>query len=85
MRLGRALEPSAYAVGSEATVTAERVDSACGNVFRATASSGTVTLTGISTSGYEGTFQIQFGGDSLEGAFLAAPCASATVDLKSCE
>jgi hypothetical protein len=87
-QVGSPLQLGAYQVarlGTGALVRAVKLDSGCGALLNKVASDGTVTITGIDTDGYEGTFQVSFDGDQLAGSFVARLCANASVDQKSCE
>lgn len=87
-QIGSPLQLGAYQInklGTGAVVRALKLDSGCGTLLNKVASGGTVTITGIDTDGYEGTFQVSFDGDQLAGSFAARLCARASVDTTVCE
>lgn len=85
LKLGKSLAPGAYPIKDGAIAAATKLDSACGDVLTRVASGGTVTITSIEAATIEGTFDLTFDADHVEGSFSAALCSNSSTRLQSCK
>jgi hypothetical protein len=70
--------------GGLTVASAEKLDTACSDVLKKFASSGTITITTKETTRIQGSFDLLFDSDHLTGSFDARACADTTVDVKTC-
>jgi hypothetical protein len=76
-------------IGSEGVVSvsagASKLDTACGDILKQSAKSGTITLTEKTATRVQGSFDLLFGTDHVTGSFDARACAKTGLDLKTCQ